>query len=80
MFDHILGSVFFEFIGAFSKWIVYAAIYKMRGKKVISFNEMWGGKKNSKRSDILMHGFSNIILGLLIVVGFLVLAIKIGKS
>jgi large-conductance mechanosensitive channel len=74
--DSIIGSVFFEFIGAMTKWILYAVIYKIKGKNIISFKEMWEGPKRSQKSDILMHGFSNTILGLIVVVGFIVFLIK----
>ncbi len=60
MIDSIIGSVFFEFIGAFIKWFTYAIIYKLRGRKIISFKEMWSGRKGSQKSDILMHGVSNV--------------------
>jgi len=77
MIDSIIGSVFFEFVGAFTKWVVYAVIHKVRGRDIISFKEMWGGRKGSQKSEIIMHGFSNILLGLIVVVGLFVLVIKL---
>ncbi len=35
-------------------------------------------RKNSKRSDSLIHSFPNIIIGLQIIAGLVVLIIKIG--
>lgn len=58
MIDSILGSVFFEFVGASTKWSVYAVLHKLRGKEVISFKEMWEGRNGSQKSEIVMHGFS----------------------
>lgn len=77
MIDSIIGSVFFEFIGALIKWVVYAVLHKLRGKEIISLKEMWDGRKGSQKSEIIMHGFSNILLGLIVVVGFFVLIIKL---
>ncbi len=77
MIDSIIGSVFFEFIGALTKWVGYAVLHKVRGKEVISFKEMWDGKRGSQKSEFIMHGFSNIVLGLIVVVGFFVLIIKL---
>jgi|TARA_Y100000592_G_C5363596_1_gene264868 hypothetical protein len=41
MIDSIIGSVFFEFVGALTKWVVYAVLHKVRGREIISFKEMW---------------------------------------
>lgn len=72
MIESIIGSLFFEFVGALTKWVVYAVHHKVRGREVISFREMWDGRKGSQKSGIIMHGFSNIILGLIVVVGLFV--------
>lgn len=77
MVDSIIGSVFFEFIGALTKWVAYAVLHKVRGKHIISFKEMWDGRKGSQKSEIIMHGVSNILLGLIVVVGLFVLVIKL---
>ncbi|MFD2037290.1 hypothetical protein ACFSKL_21005 [Belliella marina] len=57
MIDSILGSVFFEFVGASTKWLIYAIFHKVSGKQVISFKEMWNGRKGVEKSEIIMHGF-----------------------
>ena len=77
MIDSIIGSVFFEFVGALTKWAVYAVLHKVRGREIISFKEMWDGRKGSQKSEIIMHGFSNILLGLTVVVGLFFLVIKL---
>lgn len=79
MIDSVIGSVFFEFIGAFLKWAIYAVVYKIRGKEIISFKEMWSGRKGSQKSDIIIHGVSNIILGLLFTIGLLLLLIHLER-
>lgn len=71
MLDSIIGSVFFEFIGAFSKWLFYAVIYSLKGEKTKSFKDIWNGRKDSKKSNLLMYGISNIVLGI-IVISFLI--------
>lgn len=79
MLDSIIGSIVFEFVGAFVKWVFYAFVYKMRGKEIISFKEMWSGRKGSKSSDLIMHGFSNVVLGLLVTIGLILLLIKLNR-
>lgn len=68
MIESIIGSLFFEFVGALTKWVVYAVLHKARGRDIISFKQMWDGRKGSQKSEIIMHGFSNILLGLIVVV------------
>lgn len=77
MIDSIIGSVFFEFVGALTKWVIYAILYKIKGKGLISFKEMWNGRKGNHKSEIIMHGFSNIFLGLIVIIGLFILAIKL---
>ncbi|OOG76833.1 hypothetical protein B0E43_07555 [Algoriphagus sp. A40] len=77
MIDSILGSVFFEFVGTLTRWVVYAALHKIKGKDIIGFREIWNGRKRGTKSEIIAHGFSNIVLGLIVVVGLLVLIIKL---
>lgn len=77
MIDSIIGSVFFEFVGALTKWVVYAVLHKIRRKRIISFREMWDGRKGSQNPEIILHGFSNTLLGLLVVVGLFVLVLKL---
>jgi hypothetical protein len=77
MIDSIIGSVFFEFIGALTKWTFYAVFNKLRGEKMISFREAWSGRKGGQKSEIILHGFSNIILGLIVVTTLFVIVIKL---
>lgn len=79
MLDNIIGSIFFEFVGAFIKWLFYAIIYKIKGKKIIGFKEMWEGRKGSKKFDLLMNGTSNIILGLIVTITLILLLIQLEK-
>ena len=66
MLSNAGGSIVLEFIGALIKWIFYAILCALRGKKIVSFRKIWSGKQNGDESsaDLLMHGMSNIILGL----------------
>ena len=38
---------------------------------------MWDGRKGSQNPEIILHGFSNTLLGLLVVVGLFVLVLKL---
>lgn len=75
--DNIIGSVFFEFVGAFIKWSFYAIVNLIRGKKIIGFLEIWSGKKDSEHSEIIANGVSNIYLGIISVVLLILLLIKV---
>jgi len=63
--ESIFGSVFFEFIGAFIKWLYYLVVNAFRGKKIPGFMSLWIGRKKSNHSDLLMQGVSNIFLGII---------------
>jgi hypothetical protein len=56
--------------------ILYALVYNVK-RKVISFREIWEGEKGSLNSEIIMDGSTNIILGILVVVGSFILLIKL---
>lgn len=79
MLDNIIGSIFFEFIGALTKWLFYAAVYALKGKKIKSFKVIWDGRKGSTDSDLIMHGASNILLGLIITVALVLIIIQINR-
>jgi hypothetical protein len=76
MLGNILRSVFFEYVGVLTRWILYALVYKVKKRKVISFREMWEGGKGWENSGIVMPGFTNIVLGILVLVGVFLLLIK----
>lgn len=76
MFDSIIGSIIFEFIGAFAKWLSYALINKIKGKKIIAFREIWSGRKDTQHSDLLMQGVSNIFLGIIVVMSIVIFLVK----
>ena len=69
-----LGSIVFEFIGAFAKWVYYFFRTKINGGKAKGFMELWMGRKGAKNEELIMGGFSNIGLGMLIVLILLVIA------
>lgn len=77
MIDNIIGSIFFEFIGAFIKWSIYALINKIRGKNITNFKEMWHGRKGSQKADFIMDGASNIIVGISVVLALLIFLNKL---
>jgi hypothetical protein len=70
MLRSFIGSIIFEAIGAFIRWL-YLLI---RGKNV-DFSEVWKGRESMDLQESTGYGFSNIILG----IGFIFLIILILK-
>lgn len=67
------GSIIFEFIGAFTKWVFYSIQVQIKGGKSKRFIEIWMGRKNEKQEELILQGFSNIGLGMLVVLILLVI-------
>lgn len=67
MLESIVGSIVFEFVGAFSRWLFLSVKNRIRGNGVVSFKKVWGGRKNAKFQESIEHGMSNIGLGMLII-------------
>jgi len=61
------GSIIFEGIGAFFRWICLFILSKIRGQKPVSLKQVWEGNKDSSFQSSVEYGFSNIILGVIIV-------------
>ena len=76
--DEILGSIIFEYIGAFIKWVYYTLKNWLLGKEHISFGTIYSGKENDKFHDQFFLGVSNIFLGLIFCLGVIVILIKFG--
>jgi hypothetical protein len=74
MLDNAMGSIIFEIIGAFVKWVLFAIVNSIQGKKTMEFKEILGGSNRANKSDLPLYGVSNVILGLLTVIalGFLI--------
>ncbi|MEM6524695.1 MAG: hypothetical protein AAF693_12910 [Bacteroidota bacterium] len=75
--DSIIGSIIFEIIGAFIKWVYFLTVNFFRRKKTPSFYELWMGRKEEEHANLLMQGVSNILLGAFFVIGLIVLLNKI---
>jgi len=85
MFDDIIGavigSVIFEAIGASVRWVICYVLYSLQGKPPPSFSEIFKGKFKGKKKlsnpDLLFYGASNVLLGMLTLIGlgFLINAI-----
>lgn len=72
------GSIIFEAIGAFFRWIYLSVVSKIKGNKPISFKQVWEGKKNTSLQENVEYGFSNIVLGVIIVIAIIVILKLIG--
>ena len=68
MGSSFIGSIIFEFIGVFSKWIYFNLLRKLKGHNTISFNKVWNGRKNMKFHEDFLYGLSNTGLGMVITI------------
>lgn len=78
MLDSIIGSLFFEWVGAFTRWSILWVVNMVKGKKQLTFKEVWDGRKNSTQSETFMYGISNIMLGTVVVVAICTIIIWLG--
>jgi hypothetical protein len=69
----LFGSIFFEFVGALSKWIYYLIINNILDRDRISFKEIYDGRKGAKRIQKMQNGMSNVVIGIIVtgVLGFI---------
>ena len=63
-----IGSIFFEFIGAATRWIFLAIKCKFQGKKTVRFSKLYFGNKRTDSKGKIEYAFSNIMLGMIVVV------------
>ena len=68
MGSSFIGSIIFEFIGVFSKWIYFNLLRKLKGQNTISFNKVWNGRENMKFHEDFLYGLSNTGLGMVITI------------
>ena len=72
----IFSSIFFEYIGAFLKWLFYSVKNRLMGRKHIPFDTIYSGDKNGEYHDQIFLGMSNILVGFLTCFGILMLIVK----
>lgn len=75
--ESFVGSIIFEVIGAFFRWLYYSLLTSIKGRKQISFREILRGKKGLKDLDRMLYGVSNIALGMVVVLVLFVLLVWI---
>ncbi len=63
-----IGSIIFEFIGVFFRWLYFYITRKLSNKEAISFKRIWQERKNKDFKEEFEYGVSNIFLGMLITV------------
>jgi hypothetical protein len=63
-----IGSIFCEFVGASTRWIYLRIKDKFEGKKTVGFSQIYFGRKRIDDKERMEYAFSNIILGIIIVV------------
>ena len=77
MIESILGSVIFEAIGAFVRWIFVSMRNRIKGRATLSFGQVWRGRKRGLQESV-EYGVSNILLGAGTVLLIIVLLMWIG--
>ena len=73
MLEAIFGSLIFEFIGVSAKWIFHCVKYKIKGKAIIKFKNFRKEKKDISFQESIEDSFSNVALGIIIIVILLIL-------
>ena len=72
------GSIIFEAIGAFFRWVFLRVVVMIKGGRPISFKQIWEGKKNPSFQENVEYGFSNTVLGIVIVLSVIVILKLVG--
>ncbi len=75
--EAIFGSIILEFIGALTKYLIYSVIAKIKGRKVVSFKLIWQGRKKSNEMDYVLNGFSNTLVGAVVLTLLLFLLVDV---
>lgn len=75
--DNFIGSIIFEYWGAFLVYTFQKILYPLIGKKTLSFKEIYNGNKKSHSSEIILNGSVHITVGIVSILLILLLAIKI---
>tara|TARA_R110002020_G_scaffold123495_4_gene280020 strand:- start:2197 stop:2439 length:243 start_codon:yes stop_codon:yes gene_type:complete len=77
--DNFIGSIIFEYWGAFLVYLFQKILYPLVGKKSLTFKEIYNGDKKSNHSEIILSGFIHITVGIVSVILILLLAIRVYK-
>ncbi|MDF2158597.1 hypothetical protein [Algoriphagus sp. CAU 1675] len=77
MIENIFSSLILEWIGALVKWLIISPFNFFKGKKVktVRFYYAGGGSKNG--IDLFSTGVSNIVIGIISCVLFMLLIVKL---
>ena len=73
--EAIFGSIILEFLGASAKWVIYFIMNKYKGKKTIPFKEFWKGRKTKHEMDYILDGWSDIGVGILVILTLCVILV-----
>jgi len=79
MLESIIGSFIFDFIGASAKWLFHFVKNKIKGEKVVSFKAFQKKKKGASFKESVEDDFSNVALGMIIVVIIIAVGIMLIK-
>jgi hypothetical protein len=70
-----IGSVFFEFLGAVTRWTYLKLKSEFTGQRSLKFSQVYNGRRKGDDQEKLEYSFSNIILGM--VVSVLILSLLV---
>jgi hypothetical protein len=73
--EAIFGSIILQFLGASAKWVIYFILNKYKGKKTIPFKKFWKGRKAKHEMDYILDGWSNIWVGILVILALSVILV-----
>ena len=73
-----IGSYIFEFLGVLAKWVIQFPICFILKRKRKSFIEIWDGPPSVDGADNLMYGFSNVFVGVIVLIALLKFILWIG--
>lgn len=68
LLEILFGSIILEGLGAFAKWVFLAVKNWISRKPYVSFSKIYDGKKSASLQGRVEHGFSNTLLGVIVIV------------
>ena len=74
-----IGSVFFEFLGAVTRWSYIKLKSEFTGEKALDFRAVYNGRKRADDQEKLEYAFSNTVLGMVVTVLILWLLVWLTK-
>lgn len=71
------GSIIFEFIGVFIRFLFQCINYIFTKKPMKSWGELWNGPDSEDPINLVSYGFSNILIGFCVLMMFVWLTFNV---